>query len=229
MAIGACLAGGLVLSAAMTFGPSLGSPSSTPSTAHFDEAALSDSQVSFPMPTTTPNPAVAMPSATPTAESLVPVATSASAEAAASTSPSPSSIAPEQLRAEVADPLPEPSRSAQLHSTPSPAGSKTETTSGRPLQSPRPAVPAAVPVPLNGWAPNRLHVGANDVSVPKMSTSAKVTVTIMCSPSAACQMSGSSLMIDPSASQVAVTWRSPGNRRSKAWSTSRTLSAIGAL
>lgn len=227
MAIGVCLAGGLVLGAAMTFAPSLGSARPTPSAIHYVEAALGDSQVSFPMPTTSPLPAVVLPSATPTSESLMPVSTSAPAEPAASTSPSPSSIAPERSVAAVAEPLPEPSRSAQPHSTPTPARSETAPAPGRPLQSSRPAVPAAVPVPLNGWAPGKLRVGPNDVSVPKLSTGAKVTITVMCSPSTACQMAGSRLVIDPTAAQVSVTWRSPGNSRSKAWTSSRTLSAPG--
>lgn len=224
MAIGACLAGGLVLGAVATFAPSLGSANRTPGASNYDEAELGDSQVSFPMPTATPPPAVVVPSAMSTSESLTPVPTSASAEPVTSTSPSPSSVAPKQSAAGVAEAMPEPSRNALPHSTPAPHRSTTALAAGRTVEHSRPAVPAAVPAPLNGWVPSKLRVGPNDVSVPQLSTGAKVAVTVMCSPSAACQMSGSSLVIDPTAAQVAITWRTPGNSRSKAWTASRTLS-----
>lgn len=225
MAIGACLAGGLVLGAATTFAPSLGSARPTPSASHYDEAALGDSQVSFPMPTATPPPAVVVPSATPTSESLTLGPASASADPVTSTSPEPRSTAPHRSAPTVANPTTEPAWTAQPHAESTPARSATSPSPGRPFQNSRPAVPAAAPVHLNGWVPRQLRVGANDVTAPKLSTGAKVTVTVMCSPSTACQMSGSSLVIDPAAAQVAVTWRSPGNSQSRAWSASRTFSA----
>jgi hypothetical protein len=74
-----------------------------------------------------------------------------------------------------------------------------------------------------GWSAPALRVGANDVRPPSLTSGARVQVLVACSPSRACVVSGSDLVIDPAAESVTVTWSAPARAGYRAWSVSRGL------
>jgi hypothetical protein len=59
------------------------------------------------------------------------------------------------------------------------------------------------------------------VRPPSLTSGASVQVTVACSPSRACLVSGSDLVIDPSAESVTVTWSASARSGYRAWSVSR--------
>lgn len=223
-AIGACLLGGVVLGAATTVMPSLGSATTTSRASLGDQAALGDSKVTFPLPTPTPTEIASLPS-TPRSRVLAP--TRAWTDPTASTPPSWSPTPPHPT-ASAATRMPTPPPGAvQQQSKAAPGRHATSQSSGRSIQNSRPALPAPSAAPLRGWVPPQLHVGSNDIASPTLSTGVQATATVMCSPRAACLMSGTVLDIDPIADRVTVTWHSPGNGQTRIWSTSKTLTAAG--
>lgn len=74
-----------------------------------------------------------------------------------------------------------------------------------------------------GWSAPALRVGANDLTVPVLSSGARVQITVACSPSRTCTVSGSDLLVDPAASMVTVTWSAPARAGYRAWRVSRAL------
>jgi hypothetical protein len=74
-----------------------------------------------------------------------------------------------------------------------------------------------------GWSAPVLQVGVNHVRPPLLTSGAAVQVTVACSPSSACIVSGSDLLIDPTAASVTVTWSAPARTGYRAWSVSRAL------
>lgn len=201
MALGACLAGGLVVGFVTVISPSVGvsdpSPEAAAASPAYSEAELGDVQVTFPTPSmrvATPTSAATPPDAEPSA----PLSTTA--PTSASTPPSPAPKA-----------------------TPTAAHTSTPTRSTPPpAQAPRPkaiapAVQRSAPHPLHGWKPPNLGVGVTDISAPALSSGARVHVTVMCTPSSACSAAGSSLKIAPDASTVSVTWSVPPDAKWDSW------------
>lgn len=218
MALGACLAGGLVVGAAMVIGPGVGvtdpSPEAAASSPAYSEAELGDVQVTFP----TPSMRVATPSSAGTpldARPSAPLSTTAPTSASTPPSPTPK-----------ATPAPSPvsnDASSRDRTKPTAAHTSTPTRPTPPsARSPRPKAiaPAArrsAPHPLHGWKPPHLGVGVTDISAPALSSGALVHVTVMCSPSSACAASGNSLTITSEATQVSATWSSPSVAHWRAW------------
>lgn len=77
--------------------------------------------------------------------------------------------------------------------------------------------------PVGGWAPPRLRVGPIRLSLPTLTSGAKVSLTIGCVPSTACTVTGDVLTIDAAATSVMFTWTAPGTATHTAWQASRSL------
>ena len=89
---------------------------------------------------------------------------------------------------------------------------------------PRPTRHAAmVDAARGGWSAPVLHVGANDVRPPSLNSGTPVQVTVGCSPSRTCVVSGGDLVIDAAAESVTVTWSAPARAGYRAWSVSRAM------
>ena len=238
MALGACLAGGLVLGVAAAFGPALSgssaSPERAPSSLALSPAELGDVQVSFPSPTTNSSPTLGAPAAAPSRSAGWPASAVASPSkpdhedavssppADASATPSPTAT-PRGPRPTVV-PAPAPTQS----STPRPTG--TTPSLGNPIApGQRPAhanvVNRSTPRPLGGWHGPRLGLGVTDIGAPRLSSAQRADVTVMCTPSTACSVSGSSLTITPAASSVSVTWSTPAGRKWHSWAVTRAYGA----
>lgn len=219
MALGACLAGGLVVGVATVFSSSVGSTDpgqdSAASSPAYSEAELGDVQVTFPTPTmsldaptSAPNPSLAPPSS--------PLPTATSTIASAPPSPAPRAT-PTASRA---------TKAASRSGKPEPIATHTSTPEipTQPLV-PRPKTNAASvhrskPQPLHHWMPPHLGVGVTDISAPALSSGGRVHVTVMCTPSTACDVNGSALMINSEATRVSVTWSAQFVDRWRAWTAS---------
>lgn len=77
--------------------------------------------------------------------------------------------------------------------------------------------------PTNGWAPPRLRTGSARLSLPTLNSTAKVSLTIGCVPSASCSVAGNVLTIDPSASSVMLVWSAPRTATHAAWQATTSL------
>jgi hypothetical protein len=84
------------------------------------------------------------------------------------------------------------------------------------------------PQPLDGWQAPDLGVGVTNVGAPRLSSGRRAAVTVMCTPSSACDGAGSSLTITPEASSVSVTWNAPEQGKWRSWSLTRVYGAPGA-
>jgi hypothetical protein len=72
-----------------------------------------------------------------------------------------------------------------------------------------------------GWRAPVLRVGVNVITLPRLSSGARAQVTVACTPSSACRMSGDQLVIDASAVSVTVSWWAPARSGFRAWGISR--------
>lgn len=193
----------------------------TPSTAMATPAATTDpaprptAATAPPLPE--PTPTATTPIATPTA---VPTSVPVTQPAASSTPIATPTVTPAAAAATAA-PAPRASARPKPRRTSAP-------TPGRSFSAPAPAPrprPRATPVraaTTSGWAAQSLQVGANTISVPRLTSGAAVSVTVGCSPSAGCAMTGSTLTISDGTS-VTVTWSAPARSGYTAWSVSRGL------
>lgn len=223
MALGACMAGGLVLGVAGMVSPSLAATSAPAGVVDSDEdhasAELGDAQVSFPETSASPKPSLAAP----VVAAVHPV------EPQTVASVSPSAIPRVTTPSSSDPPLPAATRAA----TPRTARS-TEARPARSIQKPpntgTPFTKARAPLEprtqrvatevLDGWTAPHLAVGSNSISRPRLSSKAAVNVTVMCSPSTSCVAAGNSLTIDPEAQRVTVTWAAPDGDQWRPWSAS---------
>jgi hypothetical protein len=222
MVLGACLAGGLVLGIATVVSPPIEAgtptPQSTAPTTGFSAADLGDAQVSFPDATTGPG----SPPAEPDKAASSPVASGpplvAPITPTTTPGPSPAWWTPSATTVEApATRKPRSSRSKPATSaTARPGSTSKRLHAGAPR-----AVRRSTPAPLHGWAAPGLGRGVTDISAPRLSSGARARVTVMCSPSTACAVSGSSLTIGPEASEVRVTWSVAATSTWWSWSASR--------
>ena len=223
MALGACLAGGLVLGIAGTLSASIAvasaptQPASSPSS--YSAAVLGDAQSTFTgtSPSATPLQSSAVP---PTSTPIPESATKSSADSA---SPTPSTI----TTTAPANESPEPARAKRPNARPLAEGTiavpKPPATT--PLQPPKPTSKLEKPEPSSSWSAPNLAVGVINIAPPKLTSGARPSVTVMCSPSAACGAAGNSLTIDPEAQRVTVTWSTPRKGRWAPWVAIRAYSA----
>ena len=219
MALGGCLAGGLVVGVATVISPSIGITQPTPeagsSLPAYSEAELGDMQVTYP----TPSMRVAAPTSTPV------VPTAASASPLPTTTPTFAS-SPPRLKAMAPPTASEVTEAATSRHKPEPTPMHTSTSSistPLPAAAPKPKVHAAPvqrsnPKPLHHWKPPHLAVGVTDISAPALSSGAGVHVTVMCTPSTGCTATGRSLTVTPDALRVSVTWSARPVSRWRAWS-----------
>jgi|GEM_PF-3056462 len=219
MALGACLAGGLILGVMAVISPTVGATSPGPeapgAASAYSQADLGDVQISFPTPEM--NVATSMPIPTPSATSPSiprPAATTIGASArpspAPTATPNTSSVTTAANSGDIAKPS----------GTQPAAPTRTDTPA---KQTPRPKVkaPAALrsaPQPLHSWKPPHLGLGVTDISTPSLSSGARVHVTVMCTPSTGCTATGRSLTVTPDALRVSVTWSARPVSRWRAWS-----------
>ena len=134
----------------------------------------------------------------------------------------------------VARPTPTPRQSPQATPSPpvetapkpakTPKGTPSRTPSRAPSQRPRtPQTPERIETtPQRGWSPPELTTGVNQLSFPRLTSGADVTITVACQPSAGCAMDAGTLTIEPGSS-VTVTWSAPRTRTHTAWSVQRTF------
>ena len=228
MALGACLAGGLVLGIAGTLSPSIavaGAPAQpTNSASTYSAAELGDAQSTFASdsPTSSPSPSA------PASSSSIPFSDSASTSGGDFSSPTPSTIAASaranasqgtaRANQTTARPLGKP-RAEEPIAAPTP---QVKTT---PSRAPRPTIKLTKPEPSGGWSTPQLAVGVVNIAPPKLTSGERPSMTVMCSPSIACVATGSSLSIGPDAQRVTVTWSSPNGGHWTAWTASSTYSA----
>ncbi len=227
LGLAACLVGG----AAFGLVTSIAGAAPRPATPAESEAAsptspsenLGDEVATFPLdPSPPPDARITAPTASPLA------AESATATASPSQEPRPASIAapvqsthsPEAVT--TSQPHPQPSAA---HSTPGVRITQRATSPPRnaapashtPARAPKPSVSPATTRPLDGWLPPALHVGANDIAPPRLSSGADVGMVIGCSPSSACILDGATLTITPDAAAVNVSWSAPRTRGNLGW------------
>lgn len=222
MAGAAMLVGGVAFGVITTFTPrpsvAGSSPSSSPS-ATWSDVELGDRVSTYatgsPTPTSSPTPS----------------ASTSTASQPASPLPSASTPASGTTQTPAAEPsATRPSAPAHATPRPTPTATPRATTAPQPIPTathrpnPLPARHTAKPVEVRrGWSAPTIQVGVNDLRPPSLNSGAVVHVTVACSPSRACIVSGSDLVIDPAASSVTVTWSAPARAGYRAWSVARAL------
>lgn len=227
MACGAMLAGGAVFGVITTLAPAVSLPTATGTTPNPTATAtaggLGDEEITYPAspapvvsawptpiasgpaemsPSAAPSPTPASPSATTTAR---PLAESAASPAAKTQRPLPTGSGAMAPSASARAPRPRatPTPTRRVAQTPAPAPRRTTF--------------------VGGWQAPSLRVGANTIVLPRLTSRAKVRVTVGCSPSSACHVTGDQLVIGPSATAVTVTWWAPANGGYPSWQVSRGL------
>lgn len=223
LAAAACLSGGVVVGvlgmAASSGTPTEpdGAPTASAVSRQPADGDLGDREVTFPRPTPSPTSTPPPPPSRSTSTPSPTASASPSAMPSAPPSPAPSTTPSPCPTATAPTAAPSTPRASQPPSTPS---------------TPRPARPRPQPTPaptlrsaqvIDAWRAPVLHIGANRLSVPRLSSGARVGVTIACSPSAACLLRGDQLDIDPSARSVQVTWTAAPRGSWSGWQVSRAL------
>lgn len=175
--------------------------------------------------TSSPDPSTAV-AATPTVSATV-------APQPPSAPPSPAAALATSTPA--ADPLgPSPMPTAAPSPTPSPSSSTATRPAARPSATPPSTPPAVAPRspapparkangPVSGWSAPIVQAGQVALSRPQLKSGQRPAITVACSPSSACTVSGSTLTVAETATSVTVTWSSPATKKWTAWRTSRSL------
>lgn len=178
--------------------------------------------------------------------SLSQTQTSAPADSVDSVEAASSALATEPAEPEMPTPTALPTSPSPIASSPTPSASTPATTSRRAddrrgessagstrkptprdTTPPSPAPPRSAPAPRrtvvkSSWQPPRLHVGVTSITRPRLSSGARVSVTVACAPGAGCSMSGTQLQVAAGTS-VTVTWSAPARPGYTAWRTSRVM------
>lgn len=116
------------------------------------------------------------------------------------------------------DPKPAHPHSKTPPTTPAPVA--------KPAARPAPVKPRSVRRPngpASGWSAPDVHIGSVELTRPTLKSGQRPELTVACSPSAACTVSGSTLVVSDAAQSVTVTWYAPATKSWTAWSTSRSL------
>ncbi|MDO8308922.1 MAG: hypothetical protein Q7V58_11265 [Actinomycetota bacterium] len=214
LSCGALLAGGAVFGVVTTLAPSVSLPTATAETPTATPSGLGDEQITYPAApdaAASPTALASRPAALPPSPTASPSQESPFASTTPST-PAPVS-SPSTPRA-----TPRATRAPRPPATPAPAQ--------RPAPAATPPVVSKAPqrtTVLGGWHAPSLHVGANTIVLPRLDSAARVRVTVGCSPSSTCQVSGDQLVIDSAATSVTVTWWAPANGDYSSWQVSRGL------
>ena len=232
MAGTAMLVGGAVFGILTSLAPTatVTDPTPTPSAStSWSDAELGDQVTTYPSsgsasPTTASSNTPA-PASEPALQTPTPTMSSTPSTSASLTEPAPSSSALPSTTTRItpqATPRSTPRATARPTTSPRPARTATRLPAARPTpRAPRPTTKASGP--RGGWSAPVLLAGVNDVRPPSLTSGARVQVTVACSPSRACIVSGSDLTIDPAAESVTVTWSAPARAGYRAWSVSRGL------
>ena len=207
LALGACLAGGLVLGVASVIGSGVAAGAAQPETsptATPPVVALGDAEITFPSPqvppiSSDPGP-VASPSHTTPSPLKAPTESIPSPEAATPDPSTGTKTSPPTQR-----PRPEPKNSTSPRAQPSSASTGPEP-EPRKAQSPR-----------GSWQPPALGIGVVNIGAPRLASGARPDVAVLCIPSTSCSAQGSSLTITAQADTVVVTWTAPASRGWRAW------------
>ena len=208
MAVGACLAGGLVLGMAGAVGSGVAASAAltepSPPTTSLEEN-LGDSEITFPSPSQTnaaaTASATAIPTQVPTSEPLPSEAPTVSTRPATTTDTSSSA----KSTTPVQQPRPEPKKAES-------PGPRAVSTPARPEAEPR-----KVQSPRGSWQPPTLGIGVVNIGAPRLASGARPDVAVLCIPSTACSAEGSSLTITAEADTVVVTWTAPASGEWRAW------------
>lgn len=225
LALSAILVSGVVLGVFTSFAPSITTTSTADATstsvetaASFSPEELGDAEITYPAPTaSTSVPSVAPTSSPAVDDEPTPSVTSSSASSGARTPVMPTaSTVP-----------PSPTRGIQPTSLASAAPRSTIQPTHRPTRLPTPSrralTPARVAVVVGGWQAPTFSTGGTVLTRPRLSSGAPVSITVACSPRAACVITGDRLVIGADASSVTVTWAAPARAGYRAWRVSRAL------
>ena len=211
MALVACVAGGLVLGIAGMVSPTSAATPPAPSRATPASSAavvdLGDALVSYPLST----PPVGE------ATGGVPVA-----------SASPGVSLPSTVGTPPASPsmsaIPAPSPASTRPTPPATPPARANATDGE-ARSIKPRTRARTPDEIGGWVAPRLRLGDTSIAPPLLTSGVIPFVTVMCSPSSACNLAGDTLTITDGAQQVSVAWDAPADDGWRAWNATRTYNA----
>jgi hypothetical protein len=228
LALGACLVSGAAFGLVTSIAGDAPRP---PTPAESDTRApashsenLGDEVNTFPLdPSPPPDARITDPTASPLA------AESATATAIPTREPTPESTvapstptrSPEAVTTPEAHPQPssaQPTPGVRITTRATRPPRDTARPTHTPARGPKPSVSPAATRPLDGWHPPALHVGANDIAPPRLSSGADVGIVIGCSPAAECSVHRSTLVLSPSTLSVSVTWSAPGSRGFTSWS-----------
>jgi hypothetical protein len=230
LALGACLVGGAAFGLVTSIAGAAPRPAAPVESVAASPAShsqnLGDDVATFPLdPSPSPDAQIIATSASPVAvESTTPTASP-------SREPTPKSMATNVTPAHSPRPVstsPSHPQPASAQSTPgvritqgaTPPPRNAAPPSHTSARAPKPSVSPAATRPLDGWHPPALHVGANDIAPPPLSSGADVGMIIGCSPSAACSLDGGTLTIEPDAAAVNVSWSAPRTRGYLDWQAS---------
>ena len=222
MALAACVAGGLVLGIAGMVSPTSAATPPAPASASASASSLAtpassaavvdlgDALVSYPL-------------------STPPVGEATGGAAVASASPGvslPSAVgtppAPPSMSA-----IPAPSPTSTRPTPPATPPARANATDGK-ARSIKPRTRARTPDEIGGWVAPRLRLGDTSIAPPLLTSGVIPFVTVMCSPSSACNLAGDTLTITDGAQQVSVAWHAPADDGWRAWNAARTFNAPSA-
>lgn len=210
-----CTLFGILASIDLVPSATAGTPSTAQATPDATTTGASTQPTAATPPLPAPTPTISAPT---TAGIAIPTTAPTSAPV---TQPTPSST-PTATRAATratASPAPRATTRPKPRRTVTPAPGRSLSASA-PAPRPRPRATPVRTATTRGWAAPSLHVGANTITVPRLTSGAAVSVTVGCSPSAGCAMAGSTLTISEGTS-VTVTWSAPARSGHTAWSVSR--------
>lgn len=234
IALGACLAGGLVLGVASSVGTVISARPTAPDASGTMRSSsatdLGDREVSYPPTEAQSGVISAAPESSPAEMPETPVtsipSSSSGAAAPAPTSPTPTgSRSPAPRAATTASPPAIHPANKPRPTSPSRALGNRMTNATTPRPRAQHAVTRTNPQPLDGWRAPSLGIGVTNIGAPRLSSGLRAAVTVMCTPSSACDGAGSSLTITPDASSVSVTWSAPEHGTWRPWSVTRAYRA----
>ena len=218
MALAACVAGGLVLGIAGMVSPTSAATPPAPAPAWSlatpaSNAAgvdLGDALVSYPLSTPPVDEATGG----------VPVA-----------SASPGVSLPSAVESPPASPsmsaIPAPRPTSTRPTPPATPPARANSTDGE-ARSIKPRTRAKTPDEIGGWVAPRLRLGDTSIAPPLLTSGVIPFVTVMCSPSSACNLAGDTLTITEGAQQVTVAWHAPADDGWREWNSARTFNAPSA-